>query len=225
MGPAPFWVCAERQTAGRGRGDRCWHSPSGNLHATHLVVLDVSPSVLGQLAFVAVLALHDAVASAAPLLAPRLGVKWPNDLLIDGAKLAGMLLEVRPAPAGGHRIALGIGVNCTLAPRTGLYPTTSLLARGASVPPAMLLSHLTVTMAQRFGQWDIGAGFPDIRHDWLQRCVGLGEPIAVRLPGRERRGRFADLDERGHLLLSTPAGLETIHAGDVFLGSGDGPRA
>ncbi|HYC18056.1 MAG TPA: biotin--[acetyl-CoA-carboxylase] ligase [Pseudolabrys sp.] len=210
----PLWITAAMQNAGRGRRGSQWVSPPGNLHATLLLSEPSRPVQAPQLSFVAALALYDAVAACAPRLRPLLHVKWPNDLLIERAKVAGILVEGESAPA--FAVAIGIGVNCAMHPDDAGYPATDLAASGALVVPDALFSALSVAMAQRVVQWDRGQGFATIRTDWLKRAAGLGKPMQVRLPGRELSGRFDGLDQNGHLLLKQDAGIATITAGEVF---------
>jgi BirA family biotin operon repressor/biotin-[acetyl-CoA-carboxylase] ligase len=189
-------------------------SPPGNLYATLLLTEPSPPEQAPQLSFVAALALHDAVAACAPQLGPVLTVKWPNDLLIGQAKVAGILIEGESDPA--FAVAVGIGVNCAAHPSDVAYPATDLAAAGALVVPDALFSALTRAMQQRLTQWNRGGGFVAIRADWLKRAAGLGETLRVRLPGRELAGRFQGLDEAGRLLLEQAGDVTKITAGEVF---------
>jgi BirA family biotin operon repressor/biotin-[acetyl-CoA-carboxylase] ligase len=212
----PVWVTAERQSAGRGRRGRAWISPPGNLYASLLLSPPGAPERWPQMSFVAALALHDAVVEVAAHLAPLLAIKWPNDLLLAGAKFAGILIEGE----GGETPALviGIGVNCANHPLDVEYPATDLAAAGARVPPATLFAALARKMEGRLAQWDGGGGFSTLRRDWLARAAGIGETVRVRLAQREITGRFEALDESGGLLLRLPDGnITTIAAGDVFM--------
>jgi BirA family transcriptional regulator, biotin operon repressor / biotin---[acetyl-CoA-carboxylase] ligase len=210
----PLWVNARSQSAGRGRRGSAWTSPPGNLYAS-LLLSEPSPKPLApQLSFVASLALHDALCDIAPRLGPQFKVKWPNDLLLGAAKLAGILIEGESEP--GFAVVVGFGVNCASHPDDTTYPATDLLAAGVMVTPAALLAALAATMARRLAQWARGEGFAGIRVDWLKRAAGLGQPINVRLPERELCGRFVGLDEAGHLQLEQPGGLTTVTAGEVF---------
>jgi len=211
---SPLWITAQRQDAGRGRRGNAWVSPPGNLYATLLLSEPSPPQSAPQLSFVAALALHDALSEGAPQLGPTLRVKWPNDLLIGRAKLAGILIEGESEPAFG--VAIGFGVNCVSHPSGTAYPATDLAAAGAMLSPQTLHAALAQAMARRLTQWARGDGFAATRADWLKRAAGLGEAIRVRLPARELSGRFAGLDEVGRLQLQQPDGLLAIGAGDVF---------
>jgi len=210
----PLWITAQRQSAGRGRRGSDWISPPGNLYATLLLSRPSEPAQAPQMSFVAALALHDAVSECASQLAPLLKLKWPNDLLLGGEKLAGILIEGDSEPQ--FAVAIGIGVNCTSHPPQTNHPATDLAAAGAQVAPERLFAALAAAMQRRLAQWRGGQGFAAIRADWLARAAGLGQDIRVRLPEREVSGRFDGLDEAGRLLLGGPNGVTRIAAGEVF---------
>jgi BirA family transcriptional regulator, biotin operon repressor / biotin---[acetyl-CoA-carboxylase] ligase len=221
----PLWITATAQTQGRGRHGRAWISPAGNLYAS-LLLGDPSPfEHAPQLAFVTALALRDAVALEAKALAPQLKFKWPNDLLLDGRKCAGILIEGEAIVDGEAEqrfiVVIGIGVNCSSHPLAGDrsigFPATDLRAHGAAIAPEQLFARLSATMCGRLAQWDRGRGFPAILGDWLTYARGIGEPIAVRNGDAETQGRFVGLDHSGRLVLERPDGSITkIAAGDVF---------
>jgi len=209
----PLWIVAAKQTSGRGRHGRAWISEPGNLYATLLLTEAAPPSRAPELAFVAAVAVYDAIAEVAPKLRQRLMLKWPNDLLYDGAKLAGILIE-----GEGTAVAIGIGVNCRRHPEATAYPATDLITCGAEVSPDDLMPILSRTMPDRLDQWQRGAGFAAVRQDWLARAQRHGSAITVRLGERAMSGRFEGIDDTGRLLLRSEGGaLETISAGDVFL--------
>ena len=210
----PLWITAKEQTAGRGRRGNEWVSPAGNLYATLLLTQPSDPSHAPQLSFVAALGLHDAASEVAPQIAHLLTVKWPNDLLLGGAKLAGILIEGDSEPQ--FSVVIGIGVNCAAHPLKSNHPATDLAAAGAQVSPERLFAALCFAMERRLTQWQRGQGFTSIRTDWLKRAAGLGQSIRVRLPERELSGRFEGLDEAGRLLLAGPDGVSVIAAGEVF---------
>jgi len=212
----PLWIAAREQTAGRGRRGNSWISPRGNLYATLLLTDPAPPECAPQLSFVAVLALHDATAACAPALPKALALKWPNDLLCGGVKLAGILIEGERT-AGALAVAIGIGVNCQSHPAPTPYPVTDLKGEGAAVTVEALFEALTASMAKRLAQWRRGAGFTEIRADWIARAAGIGGDMRARLPDREIIGRGEGLDEQGRLLLRLPDGsLQAIAAGEVF---------
>jgi BirA family biotin operon repressor/biotin-[acetyl-CoA-carboxylase] ligase len=212
----PLWVVAGSQSAGRGRRGRAWVSPPGNLYASLLLVDPAPAAVAPQLAFVAGLAVHDACAALAPGLADGLALKWPNDLLCRGAKIAGILIEGEGGPIA-NPVVIGIGVNCRHHPEAVEHPATDFAAQGPAVEAAALLDSLRRTMAARLAEWDRGAGFAAIRSAWLDRAAGLGQAIRARLPDREVTGVFEALDEAGRLVLRrADERREVITAGEVF---------
>jgi len=218
---SPLWIVAERQTAGRGRRGRTWTSLPGNLYATLLLIDPCADALAPQLSFVAAVALHDAIAGLAPPLAPRLTLKWPNDLLADGAKLAGILVEGERLADGAFAVAIGIGVNCLHHPADTAYRTTDLAACGAALAAGDVLVALAPALASRLAEWQGGKGFADIREAWLARSWRIGEAIVLRTP-TEIAGRFAGLDADGRLLIETgePRSLRVIAAGDLALAAG-----
>jgi len=212
---APAWtiVSAEVQTAGRGRRQRGWVSPAGNLHMTVILRPKTPVALAPQLGFAAALAVGDAIA---PLLpgTDALQFKWPNDILIEGRKVAGILLESAAAAETALWVVVGIGVNVLFHPRGGA--TTSLAAagaNGAAVP--QVLRGVTIALKRWSDEWE-RAGFAPLRSAWLARAHGLGSDIAVRLEREEFTGRFVGLDRDGALLVETEQGCRRVAAGEVF---------
>jgi BirA family transcriptional regulator, biotin operon repressor / biotin---[acetyl-CoA-carboxylase] ligase len=206
-GRGPLWITARTQTAGRGRRGRAWVSEPGNLFATLLLTDPAPPERAPQLSFVAALAVHDAIAALAPAIVARVALKWPNDVLLDGQKLAGILIEAEGTPL---IVAVGIGVNCRHHPDGTDFPATDL---AGAVTAEALFEALSDAMVRRLRDWQ--AGFAVIRAAWLERALG-GE-LRARLGSRELVGRFETLDDAGRLLLRLPDGrLEAITAGEVF---------
>ncbi|WP_137044668.1 biotin--[acetyl-CoA-carboxylase] ligase [Pseudolabrys sp. FHR47] len=210
----PLWITAAVQETGRGRRGREWASPAGNLYASLLLTDPAPQAVASQLSFVAALALHDAVAEGASQLGPLLKVKWPNDLLLGGAKIAGILIEAESGPP--FATVIGMGVNCASHPADTAYPATDLATAGANVTSEALLRGLARAIQTRLAQWDRGQGFAAIRSAWLRRAAGLGQDIRVRLPEREFSGIFDGLDETGRLLVRGEDGVTAVTAGEVF---------
>jgi BirA family biotin operon repressor/biotin-[acetyl-CoA-carboxylase] ligase len=213
----PLWITALTQTQGRGRMDRAWVSPLGNLYAS-LLLSDPSPfDRAPELGFVAALALRDAIVAAAPLLAAELSFKWPNDVLLAGEKCAGILIEGEFGPSRSVIVVIGIGANCTSHPAGTAFPATDLAAHGGAVTPQQLFQKLSATMCLRLDQWRRGAGCAAILDDWLAAARGIDEAISVRNGSGEKRGRFVGLDPSGRLILELTGGaIEKISAGDVF---------
>jgi BirA family transcriptional regulator, biotin operon repressor / biotin---[acetyl-CoA-carboxylase] ligase len=215
----PLWVVAEEQTAGRGRRGRAWTSPRGNLYATLLLTEACAPERAPQLSFVAALALHDALCGLAPPVRTKLQVKWPNDLVLGGAKVAGILVEGESAPGRSFAVAIGMGVNCVSHPADTLYPATDLRVSGVETTAEALLPLLARSMRARLDRWAGGAGFDTIREDWTLRAARLGERIRLRVGERQAAGRLMGIDEDGRLVLETDEGeREAFSAGEVTTG-------
>lgn len=215
--PGRAWVVAERQSEGRARRGRDWTSEPGNLFATALLIDPCAPARLAELPFVAAVAAARAVARHAERAGRRVGIKWPNDLLIDGRKVSGMLLETTRTPAGRTAVAIGIGINCKTFPTATEMPATSLLACGIDVFPEHLFADLEYELRSALATWDEGRGFAAIRAAWLDVAVGIGRRIRVRLVDGEDDGCFEAIDASGFLVLARDDGSRRlISAGDVF---------
>jgi BirA family biotin operon repressor/biotin-[acetyl-CoA-carboxylase] ligase len=213
----PVWILGLRQTMGRGRRGRAWNDPSGNFAATLLMRPAPPPQLAALRSFVAALALSDALQAAAGV-GPRLSLKWPNDVLLDGGKLAGILLE-----GGAGHLCVGIGVNLVHAPAAtalepGALPPVSLLgATGVALTPGALLDHV----APAFDDWDTRLdryGFAPIRNAFLTRAARLGQTITARTGPLARTGVFETISPEGALVLRMFDGLVEVTAADVFFG-------
>jgi len=214
-----LWVTANEQSAGRGRRGRAWTTGSGNLAASLLLIDPAPPAIAATISFVAGVALHQAVIDmTGPALAERLALKWPNDLLLDRQKIAGILIEGEKLASGRFAVVIGMGVNCVSHPAIpGAYPASDFVARGAPIDAEALFGRLATRMAGELVRWDSGDGFAAIRSAWLARSGGLGEAIRVNLSDRTVDGCFEDLDDSGRLIVVRSDGKrETISAGDVF---------
>ncbi len=215
----PTWITATRQTAARGRRGRAWANPEGNFAAT-LVLPRVAPEAAPLRSFVAALALFDAFAALTGR-AESFALKWPNDVLLNGGKVAGILLEGRPAGGRLSGLAIGIGVNLAEAPAAGevepgaLRPVSLAGETGLTVGSGDFLEAL----APAYAHWEAqfaDLGFAPIRTAWLARAARLGETVTARLASGEITGVMREVDEAGQLVLSTPHGLRRIAAGDIF---------
>jgi BirA family biotin operon repressor/biotin-[acetyl-CoA-carboxylase] ligase len=214
--PGRLWILAREQTEGRGRRGRAWTSPPGNLYASALLI-DPSPvAIAAQIGFVAGIALRRAVADLGADEEVRL--KWPNDLVCRGGKLAGLLVEGIALGDGRLACVVGIGVNCASSPAGLAYATdhlSNVLRR--SISPEDLFACLVGRFEQSLALWRRGDGFADIRAQWLSHAAGLGGPIRIGGAQGFRDGLFETLDRQGRLVLRGPNGPETIEAGDLFL--------
>ncbi len=207
-----LWIVADKQTGGRGRQGRQWQSPTGNLHLTLLSPTRTPLRDQPKLGFVAGVALARAVALLLPVEA-ALRLKWPNDLLLDGAKVSGLLLE---GLGQGAAIAIGIGVNVVAHPPDTPYPATHLAIAAPGITRASLFTSLATALTEEMELFANGSGFPLTRQRWLARAAHLGQSIMVRQDDVTHRGIFRDIDAEGRLLLETSGGLARIDAGDVF---------
>lgn len=213
----PLWIVVRDQTAGRGRRGREWQGTQDDLAASLLITLDVTPSIAATLGFVAGIAVHDALCHCAPGI--TLALKWPNDVLANGSKVAGILLESETVQ-GRLAVVTGIGVNVVSAPEDVPFPATSLRACGVSVTATSLLSQIADCWVDTFELWDGGRGMCEIVECWLARAAGRSGAISVRSGERTIEGIFERLDERGNLVVRTADGSPTsIAAGEVYFGN------
>jgi BirA family transcriptional regulator, biotin operon repressor / biotin---[acetyl-CoA-carboxylase] ligase len=218
--PGPVWVLGLEQTAGRGRRARAWASPRGNFHAS-LVMAPAGPaSEVALRSFVASLALRDALVAVTGL-PQAFTLKWPNDVLCNGGKIAGILLESASNGAGVAHLVVGVGVNLIAAPdanmiEVGAVPPVTLLAEtGLRVEPEAFLNALAAAFAAREGQL-VEQGFASIRADWLAQAANIGQPIRARTGTATHHGTYETVDQDGALILTTAQGRLAIPAADVF---------
>jgi BirA family biotin operon repressor/biotin-[acetyl-CoA-carboxylase] ligase len=209
-------VWAGEQLAGRGRRGRGWVSPLGNLYLSLLLRPACPPAQACQLNFVAAVALAEAVSALLPAGA-EVALKWPNDVLVRGAKVSGILLEASAAlDRSIDWLVTGAGVNVVSCPTDTPYPATSLQREGATAGAADVLRTFAESFLALYETWR-AQGFPPVRARWLASARGLGEPIEVRLERETLRGRFSNLDESGALMLDTTDGTRRqITTGDLF---------
>lgn len=215
-------ISAKSQTAGRGRDGRTWASPPGGLYCSTLILSPDNLANAPEIGFVAALALVAAIQSLLPDSAPddALRCKWPNDILFNGAKVAGILLETASAPDTPKPfVILGVGLN--LEPveidPPAIYPVTSLHEHGHFISRFQALEAFAKQLALFLGQWR-REGFAPIRQAWLNRAAGYNQPIAVQLPQEKIEGRFVNLDADGALIVERTDGTRRrVIAGDLLL--------
>ena len=201
-------VHADEQVAGRGRFGKTWHSPPGNLYLSVVLRLDIPPARGGELSFVTALAVADAVDALLPKHT-RATLKWPNDVLVNGGKIAGILVE----QIEGARV-VGIGVNILEAPHNAPYKTATVVGSGGLATVDGALEILLERLEARLDVW-IEEGFWPVREAWLARAHPIGTPLRANVGDRVEAGTFAGLDEDGALLLDTESGRMRIVAGEV----------
>jgi BirA family biotin operon repressor/biotin-[acetyl-CoA-carboxylase] ligase len=230
-----LWIVSDFQSEGRGRRGSQWATAKGNLAASVFLPVRADPAVAATLGFVAGLSLDEALRRVAPGLAvaiamdglergagaaARLRLKWPNDVLLDGGKLAGILLEAEPLADGRLAVVAGIGVNVVEAPTGLTYPTAALASLGSSARATDVFAALSDAWAGIERIWDGGRGFPRIRDLWLDRAAGVGEEAVIRIGGEVLRGKFETIDNEGRLLIRLDDGtLRPVSAGEVHFGA------
>jgi len=224
----PIWFVTTEQTAGRGRRQRAWIAPRGNLASSVLEVMDVPPAVAATMGFAFGLA-HEAALQRVSVEANlRLAgsdqlkylLKWPNDILVRGQKLCGLLVEAEAMTDGGLAVVAGIGTNVIAAPEGTATPATSLATLGVNVGAEELFTALSDAWVEFRGIWDNGRGFAEIRRLWLERAFGLGERVAIQTGTAVVEGTFDTIDEAGCLIIRTAEGKRAaVTAGEVYFGT------
>jgi len=222
--PGPLWVWSARQSSGRGRQGREWHSQAGNLFASLLIGVACPLRTAPQLALVAGVVAYDTIDKLMGEGShPEILLKWPNDVMLDDAKVAGMLLESAERKISNRIMiaVIGTGINIAHHPENLAVPATSLAAHGINVTTAEALETLADLTNYWLGRWDNGAMFGVIRRAWLDRAGPTGRPLRVRIRDeQETEGLFAGLDSEGGLRLLMSDGAERrVAAGDVFFGT------
>ena len=211
---------AEMQGAGRGRRGRAWSDPAGNFAASLVLFPQHPPDQIALRSFVAALALFDALVATTGR-SDTLALKWPNDVLLNGGKVAGILLETTALSGGGFALTIGFGVNLVHTPQSSGFearampPVCVLSETGTALAPEEFLAALAAAYARHEAQF-CAFGFSSIRAAWLARAARLGETITARIGSGEITGRFDTIDETGHLILTTAQGRQAIAAADVF---------
>ena len=212
----PTWIMAHRQTAAYGRQGRAWQTPEGNLSATLLMRPGGPVAEAALRSFFAANALYEALALYADRT--KLGLKWPNDVLLSGGKVAGILLESTGSGQGIDWLAIGVGVNLAQVPqgvRDAAFPPVALADHGRAAEPEAFLDALAANFATEEAIY-AKLGFDVIRDNWLKRAARLGEVITARTSREEITGTFESVDATGNLILRTPKGAQVIPAADVY---------
>jgi BirA family biotin operon repressor/biotin-[acetyl-CoA-carboxylase] ligase len=224
----PMWFVTTEQTAGRGRRQRAWIAPRGNLASTILEVIKVSPAVAATLGFAAGLSVEAALRKVSVEAALRSGgadtlrfaLKWPNDVLAGDKKLAGILLEAEAVADGGLAVVVGIGTNVVAAPEGTPTPATSLAALGVHIGAEELFAALADAWVEFRGIWDHGRGFAEIRRLWLERAARLREKVAIQTGAAAIEGTFDTIDDTGCMIVRLADGRRVpVTAGEVYFGN------
>jgi BirA family biotin operon repressor/biotin-[acetyl-CoA-carboxylase] ligase len=227
-GRGPTWFVTTEQTAGRGRRQRAWVAPRGNLASSVLEVMDISPAVAATMSFAFGLAHESALQRVSVEANLRLAgsdhlnylLKWPNDILVGGRKLCGLLVEAEAMPGGDLAVVAGIGTNIIAAPEGTPTPAVSLSALGVHIGAEELFTALSDAWVEFRGIWDNGRGFAEIRKLWLERAYGVGGPVAIQTGTAKLEGTFDTIDETGCLIVRATDGRRMpVTAGEVFFGN------
>ncbi len=214
----PVWLVADEQVEGKGRRGRFWHSPKGNLYAS-LLLIDPAPAEhVAQLSFVLALALRDAVsqiAEAQGVTGLQIEVKWPNDLMINGKKCAGLLLE--GGMTGQSRfVVIGMGVNLSFHPDQSNHPASDFAALGLNTSTAHFFAFLSDAVAQRISQWEGGRNFAQIRADWLAHAYKMGQVMRINANAESYEARLEGVDPTGGLIVDHMGRQRIVTAGEIF---------
>lgn len=216
----PTWILAGVQTAGRGRRARPWSSPQGNFHGTLVLKPTEPPETVALRSFAAALALRDAFVQITGLPG-SFQLKWPNDVLCNGGKIAGILLESQGLNTPDATLCIGIGVNLVAAPDASqvepgaVKPVSLLQETGLKITPQAFLDAL----APAYAKWEASfttEGFAPLRAAWLSHAARLGQPIRARTGSETREGTFETIDAQGNLILRTATATLAIPAAEVF---------
>lgn len=212
-------IWAKEQTAGRGRLQRQWESKPGNLFVSILLAPKCPLADAAQLSFVSAIA---AVEALEPLLLENssFSCKWPNDILLGGKKLGGILLESFMAGPEDTKpkqwVVVGVGLNIDSSPENPLYPATCLKEAGVELVSAkIVLTRFIEKFMEQYDLW-VQEGFTPIRARWLQLAYGINKPVSVKVGDETIKGKFVGMNETGEMLVKTPDGTQVINCGDVF---------
>jgi len=206
-------ILSDAQKAGKGRMERVWSSPKGNLYFSLALQPKIPAAKIVQISFVAITALRlviEAIGSN-----QKIQNKWPNDLLINEKKVAGLLLESKISGINAEFVIVGIGLNIESNPNQTIFPAGNLKELGIEIAPEIALKNFLNEFEKLYENY-LSFGFAGIRKLWLAKAFRLGEKITVKNSGEEISGVFADLGEEGNLILETPQGLKIISAADIY---------
>lgn len=210
-----LWITAERQTSAKGSRGRSWEAQSGNLFASLLLSNPCEKQRLADLTFIAAISVKEAI-EAHNVAANEVKVKWPNDVLINGRKCSGILLESVHYQDITY-VVVGIGVNCQHFPKETLHAATSLFAEGIEVSSQRFFLTLANTLADNIAVWNSGLRFTAIREKWLNSAYGIGRQITVKIPGQDvRDGVFTGIDDDGFMMLEVKGKIERVSTADIF---------
>ncbi|MFK4823925.1 biotin--[acetyl-CoA-carboxylase] ligase [Paenochrobactrum sp. BZR 588] len=219
-----IWFVSKRQESGRGRRGRAWSTPEGNLASTLLLVEHFDIKIAATLGFVAGLSLAEALeavfSNSATKNTPKVTLKWPNDVFVNGAKLSGILLETTLLSQNRFGLAIGIGTNIVSHPTDLPYEATCLQKLGSDCDAETLFMALSDAWAVNYQIWNNGLGLDAIRLKWLEHAHQLGNPVSVMVDDKLVEGVFETIDSSCRLVIRADDGIRTtITAGDVYFGT------
>ncbi|RPF90742.1 MAG: biotin--[acetyl-CoA-carboxylase] ligase [Rhizobiales bacterium TMED168] len=217
----PYWILADKQTAGKGRKNRYWDSLNGNFMGTYVFKINVEKKILPHLAFVSALSIHDTIKKFIPN-DEIIKLKWPNDIIINKSKCGGVLIEnIFSDNQINHIIAVGIGVNLTKSPLKTSFPSSNIFDETKIViNPEDFLKELNINIIKKIDLWDFGSNYKKILEEWLKKAFLLNKEISVSLPnGKKEKGIFSSIDDQGGLVLTTEKNCNKIfYAAEIFEG-------
>ncbi|WP_019223546.1 biotin--[acetyl-CoA-carboxylase] ligase [Bartonella rattaustraliani] len=217
-----LWIVAREQAQGRGRRGRVWSSPKGNLYSSLLLIDDIVHQTAAQLGFVAGVSVREAInqfIKDEEKMNSIVSLKWPNDILLKGAKSSGVLLEIFKLPSQQYALIIGIGVNVKYHYEDAPYPTSSLKNIGLQIESSQLFTILTERFAKNYLLWKQPGGGEIIREKWLSYCSHLGKHVKIVNDEKVIEGVFDGLDSDFNCLIKQNNGQKAvITAGDVHFG-------
>ncbi|AQS41334.1 MAG: Biotin--acetyl-CoA-carboxylase ligase [Candidatus Tokpelaia hoelldobleri] len=217
-----LWVVANRQTSGRARRGRHWISDPGNLYASLLLVGCFEAISVATLGFVAGVSVAESLKSLLPSSCEHvsLQLKWPNDILLSGAKLSGILLELLPLANGQNALIIGIGINIASAPTDTPYPTACWQQVVPCCTAEDVFAALSHSWVDNYALWNGGAGLGKIREKWLSYAANLGKPVHISMNNQRIDGIFETIDENCHFIIRRNDGTRVaVPAGEVHFGT------
>lgn len=217
----PYWILADKQTAGKGRKNRYWDSLNGNFMGTYVFKINVEKKILPHLAFISALSIYDTLKKFIPNN-NIIKLKWPNDIIINNSKCGGVLIEnIFSNNETNHIIAVGIGVNLIKSPQETSFPSSNIFDETKIViTPEDFLKELNISIIKKIDLWDFGSNFKTILKEWLEKAFLLNKEILVSLPnGKKEKGIFSSIDNEGGLILTTEKNCDKIfYAAEIFEG-------
>ena len=218
----PYWIVAEKQTAGKGRKNRYWDSPVGNFMGTYVLEINLERKYLPHLTFVSSLAIYDTIQKfISDKKGKMIQLKWPNDLIVNKSKCGGVLIEnISSKKENNHIIAIGIGVNLTKSPIKTTFPSSNIFEEtNTKIDPDEFLFELDKNIIKKINFWKNGLNYKAILGQWSEKAFLLNKEISIKLPnGKKEKGIFTSIDGEGGLILKTKDDVKIFYAAEIFEG-------